>query len=148
MSSAESVTIHKLHNSWSIYEQVQFHTEKDKKKGYFESFDQICTFSTAEGFWLNWNRIPTVTYVFSLFVNPVVSFSTMERTELLREWMSVTLRISLVILRYALELLPFILRSRVRVFSRLESSPSGRIPRTSRVERCVWSLEVFVMSQS
>lgn len=148
MSSAESVTIHKLHNSWSIYEQVQFHTEKDKKKGYFESFDQICTFSTAEGFWLNWNRIPTVTYVLSLFVNPVVSFSTTERTELLREWMSVSLRISLVILRYALGLRSVRFRLRVRVFSRLESSLSGRIPRTSREARCVWSLEVFVMFQS
>ncbi|KAK8800422.1 translation initiation factor 4E [Blastocystis sp. subtype 4] len=62
--SSQEITVHKLEHSWTIYEQVQFHNEKDKKKGYLNSFEKICTFSTAEGFWLNWNRIPTVTQLF------------------------------------------------------------------------------------
>ncbi|KAK8798578.1 hypothetical protein WA538_003252 [Blastocystis sp. DL] len=64
MSTQEKVTVHKLQNRWTIYEQIQFHNEKDKKKGFLNSFENICSFSTAEGFWLNWNRIPTVTQLF------------------------------------------------------------------------------------
>ena len=61
MSTPEGSKVHPLQNEWVIYEQVQFHQEKDKKAGYTNSFESICKFKTVEGFWMNWNRIPTVT---------------------------------------------------------------------------------------
>lgn len=64
MSTPEVTKVHPLQNQWSIYEQIQFYDDKDKKKGYLDSYDNICQFKTVEGFWMNWNRIPTVTWVF------------------------------------------------------------------------------------
>ena len=93
MSTQEKVTVHKLQNKWTIYEQIQFHNEKDKKKGFLNSFESICSFSTAEGFWLNWNRIPTVTFETFAFYYGIVSCSMMERTESSSVWMSVILKI-------------------------------------------------------
>lgn len=61
MSVSEAPKYHPLQNEWCIYEQIQFHNEKDKKKGYVDSFDNVSQFKTVEGFWMNWNRIPTVT---------------------------------------------------------------------------------------
>lgn len=95
MSTQEKVTVHKLQNRWTIYEQIQFHNEKDKKKGFLNSFENICSFSTAEGFWLNWNRIPTVTCEMVVFVNYVVSCFMTVKTESSSVWMSVIPRILL-----------------------------------------------------
>lgn len=61
MSTQEGPKVHPLQNEWVIFEQVQFHQEKDKKAGYTNSYESICKFKTVEGFWMNWNRIPTVT---------------------------------------------------------------------------------------
>lgn len=95
MSTQEKVTVHKLQNRWTIYEQIQFHNEKDKKKGFLNSFESICSFSTAEGFWLNWNRIPTVTFGLVVFFDRIVNCFTTVRTESSSVWMSVIPKILL-----------------------------------------------------
>lgn len=100
MSTQEKVTVHKLQNKWTIYEQIQFHNEKDKKKGFLNSFESICSFSTAEGFWLNWNRIPTVTFEVVAFSYSIANCFTTVRIESSNVWMSVTPKTLLLISRY------------------------------------------------
>ncbi|KAK8807084.1 hypothetical protein WA158_003843 [Blastocystis sp. Blastoise] len=55
---------HELQHSWTIYEQVQFSDKKDTNQAYFDSYENICTFKTAELFWLNWTKLPTVSEMF------------------------------------------------------------------------------------
>ena len=68
MSASEAPKYHPLQNEWCIYEQIQFHNDMDKKKGYNDSFDNVSQFKTVEGFWMNWNRIPTVTQILSIWI--------------------------------------------------------------------------------
>ena len=95
MSSSDKIQLHKLQNSWVIYEQIQFYENKDRGEGYKDSFEAICIFDTVEGFWLNWNRIPTVTSLFSFYSSFLADCSLMERAVLLRERMNAALKISL-----------------------------------------------------
>lgn len=62
ISECDIPNSHKLQHSWTIYDQKKFQDNKNVKQGYFNSFTPICTFSTVELFWLNWAKIPDLTY--------------------------------------------------------------------------------------
>lgn len=61
-TEVEKMEMHPLENKWTIYEQVQFVDAVDKKEGYINSYESICTFGTVENFWVNWSKLPSVRY--------------------------------------------------------------------------------------
>lgn len=59
MSDSES-GVHILERKWVLSEQVFIDNKVDRRRGYDNSFEKLCTIGTLETFWSYWKALPAI----------------------------------------------------------------------------------------